>query len=86
MRTVLVLMLLGLAAIFASQNAGMVTVAFLWWHAEASLAVVITVCLASGCAISAIALAPGIVKRHSETRKLRNQLASHHKNNERADT
>ncbi len=52
MRTVLVLILLVLAAIFASQNAGMVTVAFLWWHAEASLAVVITVCLASGCAIS----------------------------------
>lgn len=85
MRTALVLILLVFAAIFASQNAGMVTVAFLWWHAEASLAVVITVCLVSGCAISAIALAPGIVKRHTETRKLRDQLASHYKNNERND-
>lgn len=51
-----------IAVVFALQNLAMVTVSFLFWSIDASLALVLLVTLAAGVLISFLASLPGLVK------------------------
>ncbi|MGE0113529.1 MAG: lipopolysaccharide assembly LapA domain-containing protein [Steroidobacteraceae bacterium] len=75
MPLVVILVLLIVVTLFAVQNSVVVTVIFFLWRAEASLAVIITVCFVSGALVAALALAPGIYRLRSQERKLRKELA-----------
>jgi lipopolysaccharide assembly protein A len=74
MRLILILALLVLATLFAVQNSNTVTLVFMLWRTESSLALVIAVCFASGGVIAVLALMPGILRERAQTRRLRAQL------------
>lgn len=62
---IFIILALGIAIIavaFALQNLAMVTVSFLFWSIDASLALVLLVTLAVGVLISVLASLPGLVK------------------------
>ena len=52
-----------LAVVFALQNAVPITVAFLVWKFEASLALVLLIALASGVLVSLLVSVPTMIKR-----------------------
>lgn len=74
MRLITIMAMLVLATVLAVQNASPVTVVLLLWRAEASLAVVIVLCFASGALAAALMFAPAAFRRHSETRRLRKRV------------
>lgn len=75
LRLGLVLAAIVLAVVFAAQNADVVNLSFLAWNLDASLAVIIVLCIASGAMIAALAMAPSLYRDRNERRKLNQRLA-----------
>ena len=75
MRLVVVLAIVVLAVILAAQNARVVSLSLFIWTLEASLAVIIALCCASGALIAALAMAPGMFRRRADQRKLHKRIA-----------
>ena len=75
MRTALILGLMLLAVIFAVQNADAVTVDFLFWKLNASLAVLAAVCITVGVLLGVLIVLPRIYRMRADQRRLRAQLA-----------
>lgn len=75
MRTVLVLLLVFAAVIFAVQNADVVTIDVLFWKLDASLAIVVALCVTAGMLLGALISVPRIYRMRTEQRRLRAQLA-----------
>jgi uncharacterized integral membrane protein len=75
MRIVLVLLLMIAAVIFAVQNATMVSVTVLTWRFEASLAVIVVVCLALGAIGGVLISVPRLYRMRAHEKKLRARLA-----------
>lgn len=74
LRLIVVIALLLIATLFAVQNASVLTVEFLTWKTEASLAMVVAVCFALGAMATALALVPRMYRRWTEIRALRARL------------
>lgn len=64
------------AVIFALQNTIMVTVTFLFWQFNGSLALILLVTLAVGAVVTFLAYLPGLIRNHSLVRKLRRQATT----------
>lgn len=75
MRLVIAVLALLLAVVFAVQNTEVVNVSLLLWQVNASLAVIMVVCLATGLLVGLVALAPTIYRGRTAARRLRQQLA-----------
>ena len=75
MRTVFILGLMLLAVIFAVQNADVVSVDFLFWKLNASLAVLAAVCITVGVLLGVLIVVPRIYRMRADQRRLRAQLA-----------
>jgi uncharacterized integral membrane protein len=75
MRLTVILAIVVLAVVFAVQNADIVTLSIFAWRLDASLAVIIVLCIAVGAVIAALALAPQIYRRRAEEHRLRRQIA-----------
>jgi uncharacterized integral membrane protein len=71
----LVLAAIVVAVVFAAQNADVVNLSLLGWNLDASLAVIIVLCFATGALVAALALMPGIYRSRSEQRKTKQRLA-----------
>lgn len=76
MRIALVLLLLLTAVILAVQNAAVVTVTFVFWRVEASLAVIVALCFAIGAIGGVLAAMPRLYRMRAHERQLRAQLAT----------
>jgi lipopolysaccharide assembly protein A len=74
-RTILILVLVLAAVIFAVQNADVVTVDVLFWKLDASLAIVVALCVIAGTLLGALISVPRIYRMRAEQRRLRAQLA-----------
>jgi len=74
MQTILILILTIFITIFATQNADITTISFLWWHMQASLAIVIAVCLLSGICMTLLALIPKLLRHRKDTKQLQDKL------------
>lgn len=83
MRVVLIILLsiallISLAALaFAVQNTGAVTVSFLIWRFESSLALVLLITFSLGALVAILLLAPPLLTARLSSRSLRQKLASH---------
>ena len=75
MRTITLLILMVVAVIFAVQNAGRVAVDVLFWRLDASLAVVIALCVATGVLVGVLITVPRMYRMRADQRRLRAQLA-----------
>lgn len=75
MRTILILALMLGAVIFAVQNADVVTVDILFWRLDASLAIVVALCVIAGAIVGALVVVPLIYRMRADQRRLRAQLA-----------
>jgi putative membrane protein len=75
MRTILILVLVLAAVLFAVQNADMVTVDVLLWKLNASLAIVVALCVTAGALLGALISMPRLYRMRAEQRRLRAQLA-----------
>jgi len=62
--------------LFALQNNVTVTVSFLWWTFDGSLALVLVVALVAGALISVLASVPGMVRRRMATTESKKQIAA----------
>jgi putative membrane protein len=85
----LAILVAALAVIFAVQNTAIVTVDFLFWSFQGSLALILLVALAAGAIASSLASIPSMFRAHSlsgaqrrkveeleaELRKVRSDLA-----------
>jgi putative membrane protein len=65
------LLLGAVAVVFAFQNVAVVTVMFLGWQFEGSLALIILLSVAAGVAISLLVSFPGMVKKSFQISGLR---------------
>ena len=63
-----------LAVLFALQNAATVTVVFFVWRADASLALVIIVCVGLGALLSAFAAFPALLRARVRLRHQRRRI------------
>jgi uncharacterized integral membrane protein len=75
MRTVFILGLMLLAVIFAVQNADVVSIDFMFWKLNASLAVLAAVCITVGVLLGVLIVVPRIYRMRADQRRLRAQLA-----------
>jgi lipopolysaccharide assembly protein A len=75
MRTIILLTLMLAAVTFAVQNADRVTVDVLFWRLDASLAIVIALCIAAGVLLGVLVAVPRIYRMRADQRRLRAQLA-----------
>ena len=75
MRTVLILGLMLLAVIFAVQNADVVSVDFLFWKLDTSLAILAALCITVGVLLGVLLSVPRIYRMRADQRRLRAQLA-----------
>ena len=75
MRTILILVLVLAAVLFAVQNADVVTVDVLFWKLDASLAIVVALCVTAGTLLGVLISVPRIYRMRAEQRRLRAQLA-----------
>jgi putative membrane protein len=64
-----------LAVMFALQNAVPVTVTFFLWRVDASLALVLIVCLAAGALLSAFATLPSLMQKRFQLRRQQRRIA-----------
>lgn len=74
-RTFLILLLVLAAVLFAVQNADVVTVDVLFWKLNASLAIVVALCVTAGALLGALISMPRLYRMRAEQRRLRAQLA-----------
>jgi uncharacterized integral membrane protein len=75
MRTVILLALMLAATIFAVQNADVVGIDVLFWRLNASLAIVIALCVTAGVLVGILISVPRIYRMRADQRRLRAQLA-----------
>ena len=75
MRIAALIMVLLLAVAFAAQNTDAVHVSLLMWKPQASLAIVMALCLAAGFFVGLIAVLPSYLKGRRHARNLERQLA-----------
>ncbi|NNG47248.1 MAG: LapA family protein [Deltaproteobacteria bacterium] len=81
MRLVLILLiaLMGLVAVFAIQNPGIVTVNFFNYYAETSILIVIVAAFGAGVIVGFLPGIPASFKRRRRIRELESDLAAHRK-------
>ena len=72
---IVAIILAALTAIFAIQNANVITVSFLGWETEASLALILILTLGVGILVGYLAGLPGRMKKGSQLRQARKDLA-----------
>ncbi len=70
----LALLIALVAVVFALQNATTVTIAFLAWHFDGSLALLLLLTLAVGFLIGWLAATPSIIRHRLEKNTLRKQI------------
>lgn len=75
MRIALMIVVLLLAVAFAVQNTATVAVSLLGWKSQASLAIVMALCLALGFLVGLLAVVPSFLKGRRHARNLQRQLA-----------
>jgi uncharacterized membrane protein YciS (DUF1049 family) len=75
MRVAVLIVVLLLAVAFAVQNTAAVDVSLLLWKSQASLAIVMALCLALGFIIGLLTVAPSFLKGRRHARNLERQLA-----------
>jgi len=75
MRVLLVVLLMLAGAVFAVQNAAVVSVTVFLWRFEASLAIVIGVCVAFGTALGALVALPSLHRKSEHETSIQAQLA-----------
>lgn len=75
MRIAAFIVVLLLAVAFAVQNTAAVDVSLVLWKAQASLAVVMALCLALGFLVGLLAVVPSYLKGRRHARTLERQLA-----------
>lgn len=75
MRLLIVLVVGVVAVVFAVQNVVVVPISVLFWRVEASLAVVIAVCVVLGALLGVLVSVPRILRMRTRERNLRTQLA-----------
>ena len=66
--------LAAISAIFAIQNAGVITVSFLGWEWEASLAIILILSLGVGMVIGYLAGLPSMLRKASQLRQTKREL------------
>ncbi len=71
----LALLIALVAVVFALQNATTVTIAFLAWHFDGSLALLLLLTLAVGFVVGWLAATPSIFRHRLEKKSLRKQIA-----------
>lgn len=71
---ILAVALAAVSAIFAIQNAGIITVSFLGWEWEASLALILILSLGVGIVIGYLAGLPSTFRKASQLRQMRREL------------
>jgi uncharacterized integral membrane protein len=76
MRLILSALALLLAVVFALQNTAVVDVSLFFWHRQASLAIIIALCLVLGLLIGFASLLPLIWRARREARRLQGRLAA----------
>jgi lipopolysaccharide assembly protein A len=74
MRIAALIVVLLLAVAFAVQNTAAVNVSLLLWKSQASLAIVMALCLALGFLVGLLAVAPSFLKGRRHARNLERQL------------
>ena len=72
---IVAIVLAALSALFAIQNASVVTVSFLGWEWEASLALVLILTLGTGILVGYLAGLPSKLRKERQLRRTRRQLA-----------
>jgi len=75
MRVAALIAVLLLAVAFAVQNTAAVNVSLLLWKSQASLAIVMALCLATGFLVGLLTVAPSFLKGRRHARNLERQLA-----------
>jgi uncharacterized integral membrane protein len=75
MRIIALILLLVGAVVFAVQNAGMVSLQLLAWRLDASLAVIIVLCVAIGSLLTLLSLGPSIYRHRNSENRLRSRVA-----------
>ena len=73
MRVAVLIVVLLLAVAFAVQNTAAVDVSLLLWKSQASLAIVMALCLALGFIIGLLTVAPSFLKGRRHARNLEHQ-------------
>lgn len=76
MRIAALIILLLLAVAFAAQNTDAVHVSLLFWEPQASLAIVMALCVALGFLIGLLAVVPSFLKGRRHARGLERRLAT----------
>lgn len=76
MRTIFILVLVLAAVIFAVQNADVVTVDVAFWKLDASLAIVVALCVTAGALLGGLICMPRLYRMRAELRRLRAQLTA----------
>jgi putative membrane protein len=71
---ILLLAAVVVVVLFALQNSVNVTVVFFLWRADASLAVVLTICVGIGALLSALATLPNLVRYHLDSRRQQRRI------------
>ena len=69
------LIIAGLSAFFAVQNAQVAKVSFLGWYFEASLVMILLITFAAGAVTAVLLLLPSSLKKSLEIKRLKGQLA-----------
>ena len=76
MRVAALILVLVLAVAFAVQNTAAVNVSLLLWKSQASLAIVMALCLALGFLVGLLTVVPSFLKGRRHARNLERQLAT----------
>jgi len=63
----------GLAVIFALQNTAVITVSFLTWQLEGSLALILLLTIATGALVAMLLMLPALIKDLFVVRSMRKQ-------------
>ena len=74
LQLIAVLIIVFLIVMFAVQNAVAVSVAFLFWRVDASLALVIAACFGLGALIGALVTVPTMLRERISLSRLRKQV------------
>lgn len=75
MRLLIVLVVAVIAVVFAVQNVMVVPISVMFWRLEASLAIIIAVCIVLGALMGVLVSVPSTLRMRARERRLRTQLA-----------
>jgi len=73
---ILAVVLAALTALFAIQNSGVITVSFLGWETDASLALILILTLGIGILIGYLAGLPSSLRKASQLRRVKRDLGA----------